>query len=212
MTRIAIVGGTGDLGMGLAARLSKNNRQVAVGSRDPSRARDAASRVNALSGSHVKGRSNEEAASWCEVAILAIPELPSDEILLSLKPALGGKLVISPIVPMVLRDGLFFPSLESGSAAERVASVLQTRVASAFHTVPAAKLLEVKIAVEFDVLVAAETREVFAEAAAIVSSIDGLRPLYAGPLRNSRMLETMTPALLNVGKLNKIKSPSIKVV
>jgi hypothetical protein len=211
MTRVAIVGGTGDLGMGLGARLAKDS-QVVLGSRDRSRATDAASRVTALSGSHVEGRSNEEAASWCEVAILAIPELPSDETLLSLKPALGGKLVISPIVPMTIRDGLFFPSLESGSAAERVASVLQTRVASAFHAVPAAKLLKVKSALDCDVLVAAETTEVFAEAAALVSSIDGLRPLYAGPLRVSRMLEAMTPALLNVGKLNKIKSPSIRVV
>jgi NADPH-dependent F420 reductase len=212
MRRIAIVGGTGDLGMGLAARLAKAGFQVVVGSRDRSRATGAALKVSGLSGSHVEGRSNDEAAAWCEVAILAIPELPTDESLLSIKPALVGKLVISPIVPMTFRDGLFIPSLESGSAAERVASVLQTRVASAFHTVPAAKLVDVNTTLDCDVLVTAQTREVFAEAAAIVSSIPGLRPLYAGPLRNSRMLETMTPALLNVGKLNRIKSPSIKVV
>jgi NADPH-dependent F420 reductase len=212
MTRIAIVGGTGELGMGLAARLAKKNSEIVVGSRDPSRAMEAASRVTALAGARVDGKSNQDAASWCEVAILAIPDLPSDEALLSMKPALSGKLVISPIVPMGFNDGLFFPSLESGSAAERVAAVLQTRVASAFHMVPAAKLLEVESLLDCDVLVTAETRGVYAEAAALVSSIDGLRPLYAGPLRNSRLIETMTPALLNVGKLNKIKSPSIKVV
>ena len=211
MTRIAIVGGTGDLGMGLAARLATHG-SVVIGSRDPSRAVDAASRVTTISGSRVEGRTNLEAAAWCEAAILAIPELPSDETLLSLKHSLGGKLVISPIVPMTVREGLFFPSLESGSAAERVASALQTRVASAFHTVPAARLLKVKSTLNYDVLVAAETREVFAEAAALVSSIEGLRPLYAGPLRNSRMLESMTPALLNVGKLNGISHPSIRVV
>jgi 8-hydroxy-5-deazaflavin:NADPH oxidoreductase len=65
---------------------------------------------------------------------------------------------------------------------------------------------------DYDVLVTAETREVFAEAAEVVSSIARLRPLYAGPLRNSRMVEGITPTLLNVGKLNKIKSPSIRVV
>jgi 8-hydroxy-5-deazaflavin:NADPH oxidoreductase len=211
MTRIAIIGGTGELGMGLAARLSKKG-QVTIGSRDPSKARAAASEVSALSGSSVEGKSNEEASSGCEVAILAIPELPSDEVLLSLKSSLAEKLVISPIVPMTFRDGLFQPSLESGSAAERVAYVLQTRVASAFHTVPAARLLTVNIALDYDVLVTAETRDVFGEVAALVLSIEGLRPLYAGPLRNSRMLESMTPALLNVGKLNKIKSPSIKIV
>ncbi len=212
MTRIAIVGGTGELGLGLAARLANANNQVMIGSRDPSRAKEAARGSSNLTGQHVEGDGNVEAAGWCQVAILAIPELPSDETLLSLKPALDGKLVVSPIVPMVFRDGLFSPALSSGSAAERVASLLQTRVAAAFHTVPAAMLLEVKKPLDYDVLVTAETKGVYAEVAVLVSSIAGLRPLYAGPLRNSRLLETMTPALLNVGKLNGIKHPSIKVV
>ncbi len=120
--------------------------------------------------------------------------------------------MISPIVPMAFRDGLFAPSLESGSAAEKVASVLGTRVAGAFHTVPAARLLEVDRELDYDVLVTAETKEVYAEAAEVVASVAKLRPLYAGPLRNSRMVEGITPSLLNVGKLNKIRSPSIKVV
>ncbi|MDA4123362.1 MAG: NADPH-dependent F420 reductase [Thaumarchaeota archaeon] len=212
MTRIAIVGGTGELGLGLAARLANANAEIVIGSRDTSRAKEAALRSSTLTGRHVEGDGNLEAAVWCQVAILAIPELPSDETLLSLKPALDGKLVISPIVPMVIRNGLFSPGLDSGSAAERVASLLQTRVAAAFHTVPAARLLEVKKPLDYDVLVTAETKEVYAEVAALVSSIAGLRPLFAGPLRNSRLLETMTPALLNVGKLNGIKHPSIKVV
>lgn len=213
MTRIAIVGGTGDLGLGLAARLTmKKRHQVVIGSRDPSRAIEAAAKTAALSGGEVTGASNLEAVMSCEVSILAIPELPSDDVLLSLKPATSGKLVISPIVPMSFVDGLFFPSLTSGSAAERVASILQTRVASAFHTVPAARLLEVGTPLDYDVLVASQTRDVYLEASELVSSVEGLRPLYAGPLRNSRMLESITPTLLNVGKLNKIRSPSIKIV
>lgn len=211
MTRIAIVGGTGDLGRGLAARLVKRN-EVAIGSRDKSRAEGAASNVSAITGNKVEAMTNEDATTWCEIAILAIPELPSDEVLRNLAPALSGKLVVSPIVPMTFKDGLFLPTMETGSAAERVESVLHSRVASAFHTVPAARLLQVKRTLDYDVLVAAETREVYTEAAAVVSSIEGLRPLYAGPLRISRLLETMTPALLNVGNFNKIRSPSMKVV
>ena len=113
---------------------------------------------------------------------------------------------------MTFRDGSFFPTLESGSAAEKVAAALGTRVASAFHTVPAARLLDVGSELDYDVLVTAETRAVYSEAAALVSSIEGLRPLYAGALRNSRMVEGITPTLLNVGKLNKMRSPSIKIV
>jgi len=211
MKRIAVIGGTGDLGLGLAVRLARSY-EVTIGSRDASRAVETASKASDLSGVRVLGQENGTAARSSEISILAIPNLPSDEVLTSLKPDLAGKLVISPIVPMEFRDGLFTPSLESGSAAERVASLLGTRVAGAFHTVPAVRLLEVGMELDYDVLVTAETREVYAEAAEVVSSIARLRPLYAGPLRNSRMVEGITPSLLNVGKLNKIKSPSIKVV
>jgi 8-hydroxy-5-deazaflavin:NADPH oxidoreductase len=211
MKRIAVVGGTGDLGLGLAVRLARSY-EVTIGSRDASRAVEAASKASELAGIRVLGEENGTAARGSEISILAIPNLPSDEVLTSLKPDLAGKLVLSPIVPMEVRDGLFAPSLESGSAAERVASLLGTRVAGAFHTVPAVRLLEVDTELDYDVLVTAETREVFAEAAEVVSSIARLRPLYAGPLRNSRMVEGITPTLLNVGKLNKIKSPSIRVV
>jgi len=211
MKKIAIIGGTGDLGLGLAARLAKAY-EVTIGSRDETRALGAASKASALAGFAILGRENSAAARSSDIAILAIPDLPSDDLLGSLKPDLAGKLVISPIVPMAFRDGLFTPSLESGSAAEKVASVLGTRVAGAFHTVPAARLLEVDRELDYDVLVTAETKEVYAEAAEVVASVVKLRPLYAGPLRNSRMVEGITPSLLNVGKLNKIRSPSIKVV
>jgi NADPH-dependent F420 reductase len=209
--KIAVVGGTGDLGLGLASRLARSY-EVIIGSRDASRAAEAASKASALSGVAVTGTTNAQATALADVAILAIPDLPSDEALLSLKPNLTGKLVISPIVPMEFRDGLFFPLLASGSAAEKVASILQTRVAGAFHNVPAARLMEVDKVLDYDVLVAAETKDIFAEASEIISSIARLRPLYSGPLLNSRTMELLTPTLLNVGKLNKLRTPSVKVV
>jgi NADPH-dependent F420 reductase len=211
MKSIAIIGGTGDLGLGLAARLARTY-QVTIGSRDASRAAEAASKASMLSKAKVFGEENGAAARGSEISILTIPNLPSDDALISLKPDVAGKLVVSPIVPMELRDGLFTPSLQSGSAAERVASLLGTRVAGAFHTVPAARLLEVDKELDYDVLVTADSKEVYAETAEIVSSIRRLRPLYAGPLRNSRMVEGITPSLLNVGKLNKIRHPSIRIV
>ncbi len=211
MKTIALIGGTGDLGLGLAARLAGTHK-VIIGSRDVSRAAEAASRVSKLTGSKAIGEENGAAARHSDVSILAIPNLPSDLMLLSLKPDLAGKLVVSPIVPMELRGGLFVPSRGPVSAAERVASVLGTRVAAAFHTVPAARLLAINRKLDCDVLVTAETRETYTEAAEIVSSVPGLRPLYAGPLENSRMLEEITPILLDAGKLNRIAYPSIKVV
>ena len=208
---VAVIGGTGDLGLGLASRLAGSYR-VVIGSREAARAADAASRASALSGSLVDGMANTDAASTADIAILAIPDLPSDEVLLSLKPKLSGKLVISPVVPMDFKDGLFFPRPSTTSAAEKMHSVLQTRMAAAFHHVPAARLLEANRVLEYDVLVAADTRDIFTEAAQLVSRVSKLRPLYAGPLASSRTLESLTPTLLNVGKLNKIKTPSVRVV
>jgi 8-hydroxy-5-deazaflavin:NADPH oxidoreductase len=211
MTRLALIGGTGDLGLGLASRLA-GRYEVVIGSRDAGRALEAAAKVSSMTGAVVTGKTNAEAATASDVAILTIPDLPSNDALLSLKPGLREKLVVSPIVPMEFRDGLFYPKPSSRSAAETVASVLETRVAGAFHNVPAARLMERGTVLDYDVMVAADTREVFAEASELVSSIPKLRPLFAGPLSNSRTLESLTPTLLSVGKLNKIKTPSIKVV
>ena len=119
--RIAVVGGTGDLGLGPgveAGEVLRGDHRFA------GRVKGRRGGVEGLSplGAKVTGKTNAEAAAASDIAILAIPDLPSDEMLLSLKPSLAGKLVISPIVPMEFHDGLFYPLLSSGSAAEKVAS------------------------------------------------------------------------------------------
>ncbi len=210
-TRLAIIGGTGDLGMGLAVRLSKHY-DLLIGSREEAKAQRVADQVRGISGGSVHGYSNGDAAGACEVAILAIPDLPTAEMLRELAPSLRGKLVVSPIVPMKFQDGVFSYTLREGSAAEKVARALETRVASALHTVPAEKLLKHDQPLELDVLVAADSRETFVEAAELISKIEKLRPLHAGPLGVSRMVESMTPLLLNVGRFSKIRSPSIRIV
>jgi 8-hydroxy-5-deazaflavin:NADPH oxidoreductase len=210
--KIAVIGGTGDLGFGLAMRLAKAY-VVAIGSRDRSRAAEAAARAETVTGVRVEAKTNEEAANDCDIAILAVPDLPTADFLSSLAQGLREKLVVSPIVPMLLKDGVFSLSLSGESAAERVAKALPaSRVAGAFHTVPAPRLAQLGEELAYDVLVTADSRGVYDEAARVVSSVGRLRPLYAGPLTVSRLVEGMTPALLNVSKLNKLRSPSIRLV
>jgi 8-hydroxy-5-deazaflavin:NADPH oxidoreductase len=207
-----VLGGTGNLGFGLAVRLARAYH-VTIGSRDLDRAAVAAAKGTALSRVRIDARTNEEAARGCDIVILAVRALPSPDFLASLAPSLLEKLVISPIVPMVVKDGIFSLAPSHDSAAERVARALPaSKVAAAFHTVPAPKLVQLEEELEYDVLVTADTREVYAEAAAVVSSVGKLRPLYAGPLSVTRMVEAITPALLNVSKLNKLKSPSLRLV
>jgi 8-hydroxy-5-deazaflavin:NADPH oxidoreductase len=210
--KIAIIGGTGNLGFGLAVRLAKAY-EVTIGSRDLPRAADAAAKAGAIARVRVEAKANRDAARACDIAILAVPDLPSADLFESLAPNLAEKLVISPIVPMVFKEGVFSLSHPEESAAERVAKALpRSKVAGAFHTVPAPKLTQPDAALDYDVLVTADSRDVFGLASRVVSSIGKLRPLYAGPLTVSRMVEAMTPALLNVSRLNKIDSPSIKLV
>ncbi len=217
--RIAIVGGTGDLGMGLAARLA-NRYEVIIGSREASRANEAATRINSVYGGQVlaKGKTNEEAVKSCDLAIIAVRDVPADGLLSSLKQGLRDKLVISPIVPMVFNkeEGFFsIVSKSSDSAAEQVASLLKdttTYVAGAFHTVPAQRLLDLAQELSYDVLVTANSRDTFNQVVPVVSSVSKLRPLYAGNLRASRTIEAITPLILNTGRLNKIKAPSIKIM
>ena len=181
--------------MGLGVRLSSNHHAILIGSRDPAKAEKAAEQVRSISGGKsISGHSNADAAGACDAAILAIPDLPSEEMLRDLAPLLKGKLVISPIVPMMFQDGLFRYAMLDGSAAEKVASVLQTRVAAALHTVPAEKLLKHDMALELDVPVAAETKEIFVETAELVSKISRLRPLHAGPLDGRRRQDTNSAA------------------
>lgn len=210
--RIAVIGGTGGLGLGLAARLAKG-WAVTIGSREEPRATAAAAKIASASGEEVEGMTNEEAVRSCGIAILAVPDLPSGELFSSITTGLKGKLVISPIVPMQFKDGVFSLSPLEESAAERVSHALpEAAVAGAFHTVPAQKLANLSEELDYDVLVTADSREIFEQASEVVSSVSRLRALYAGPLRTSRMVEAFTPTLLNVSRLNKIKNPSIKVV
>ena len=210
--KIAIIGGTGSLGFGLAMRLAKTY-EITIGSRDLPRATEAAAKVGALARVRVEAKENREAVRACDIAILAVPDLPPAGLLESLAPDLAEKLVISPIVPMLVKDGVFSVSHPEESAAERVANAHpKAKVAGAFHTVPAPKLAQLAEPLDYDVLVTADSREVFALASRVVSSVGKLRPLYAGPLSVSWMVEAMTPALLNVSRLNKLDNPSIRLV
>ncbi|HEY6283154.1 MAG TPA: hypothetical protein VIW22_04445, partial [Nitrososphaerales archaeon] len=116
---------------------------------------------------------------------------------------LKGKLVISMFNPLKLDGGLLHFALEKGSAAEELAALLpDSRVATAFNNVPS-RIFEEEEPVPMDILVSADSKETFDEAASLVRSIPNLRPLHVGPLSQAQMVERMTALLLNLAKLNK---------
>jgi 8-hydroxy-5-deazaflavin:NADPH oxidoreductase len=203
--KVAVIGGTGRMGAGIAKQLSKNY-EVIIGSRDPAKAALVAKRIGGA-----RGVSYEEAAREADVVVLAIP-YSSLGTVATLAKYLAGKLVISVVNPLSLRDGLLHFALERGSAAQELAAMLpKTRVATAFNNVPA-RLLAGEDVPAMDILVAADSNETFEEAAKLIRSLPRVRPLYVGPLSEAEAVERITAVVLNLAKLNGTRSLTVRFV
>ena len=202
--KVAVLGGTGKMGSALALRLAKSNG-VIIGSRDPARAREAAKGVPGATGMDYAGASRE-----ADVVVVAIPNA-AVEIMAPLADDLSGKLVVSAVNPLRSEGGLLYCGRDKGSAAEELARILpRSRVATAFNNIPAGLLGKEDIAI--DVLVAADAKETYDEAARLVRSIPNLRPLYAGPLSQAGIVETITALVLNLASLNGTGSLTTRFV
>jgi len=189
----------------LAKQLSRSNA-VVIGSRDPSRANEAAKNIRGATGADYA-----TAARDAEVTVFAVPYSAIGEAA-RLAKELSGKLVISMISPLKLEGGLFHYPLEKGSAAEELAAFLPgSRVATAFNNVPA-RMFEKEEPVPTDILVAADSKETFDGTAGLVRSVPNLRPLYVGPLTQAQMVERITALVLNLAKLNGTRALTTRFV
>ncbi len=203
--KVAVIGGTGSIGGGLAQQLSKNH-EIIIGSREPAKAKEAAARIPGA-----KGTDYLTAARECDAAIFAIPYSAID-VAAPLAGPLAGKLAISTINPMKFENGILLYGLESGSAAEALAARLpKSRVSTAFNNITAGFFKKTEIA-RLDTLVAADTKQTFEETAALVKSIPNLRPLHAGPLSEAQSVERITPLILNLAKINSTGSLATRFV
>jgi len=202
--KIAILGGTGKLGLGLAVRLSAAGHDLVIGSRDAGKAEEAAKSTAAA----VRGTTNGDAAAWCEVALLSVPYASHRALVESLKDQLRGKIIIDatvPIDPANLRQ----IKTESGkSAAEETAAIVgEADVFAAFQTV-SHRLLH-HGSVSHDVLVAGGAARK-SEVMELIRSM-ALQPVDAGPIEVAGHLERMTVLLLSINKANKVKESGIKI-
>ncbi len=197
--KVAILGGTGKIGGAIAKQLARKH-QVVIGSRDPARAKDAANRIRGATGTDYA-----TAASEADAVVFALPYSALGTAS-TLTKELSGKLVISTVNPLKSENGLLLFAPSEGSAAEELAELLpRSRVATAFNNVPAS-LLQKDEVVPMDIMIAADTRETYQQAAEIVGSIPNVRPLYVGPLSQAAMVEMMTAVVLNLANLNKTGS------
>ena len=209
--KISILGGTGNLGKALAIRLNLAGFEIFVGSRSKEKAEKLAGEYNALAekygGGGIVGYENEKAAEICEISIITIPWKYAFETAEKLKDYLRGKIVVSPLVPMRFEDDFVtYVELEEGSAAEKLAKTLpESYVVAAFNNVPAKRFANLEEKFRWDVLVCSDDENAKRKVMGIIDRIDGLRALDFGELKNSRIVERLTPMLINLAKLNNLK-------
>ena len=202
--KIAILGGTGKLGLAFAQRLLRTEHEVAIGSRDASNAADAAKTL----GDRVRGMTNAESASWCDLAIVSVPYAGHRTLLEPLREGLKGKMIIDAAVPIDPAN-IFQIKTESGtSAAEETAAIITgADVFAAFQTVSHRVLRRVDVS--HDVLVAGSAARK-SEVMALIQSMS-LRPIDAGPIEVAGHLERLTVLLLSINKANRAKESGIKI-
>jgi NADPH-dependent F420 reductase len=199
---LAVLGGTGEQGRGLARRFGLAGHEVIIGSRSAERAADAA---QGLPGS-VSGGANADAAARADVVIVAVPWEGHKELLQDLAPVLAGKVVVDCVNPLGCdKQGAYALAVEEGSAAQQAAAVLpDSRVVGAFHHVSAVLLLDESVAeLETDILVLGDDREATDLVEALVARIPGMRGVFAGRLRNAHQVEALTANLISVNRRYK---------
>ena len=197
---VAVLGGTGDEGRGLARRLAMAGHRVLIGSRDAGRAAAAAAK---LGGDLLSGRVNHEAAAEADIVIVAVPWEGHKDLLAALAGPLAGKIVIDCVNPMGFDSHGAYPlRVPEGSAAQQAAAVLpDSTVVGAFHHVPAGLLLDPAVeTVDMDVLVLGDVRAATDLVIAIAGEIPGMRGIYAGRLRNCGQVEALTANLVSINR------------
>ncbi len=214
--KIALVGGTGDIGTGFAVRWGQKH-EIIIGSRNVDKARESAAAVLQLLGAaaDVRGTDNASAVAASDVVVLCVPYEHLTSVTTGLLDSYKSQLVISPVVPMIY-NGKFFqyqPPAE-GSAALQARMLLpeSVRVVSAFHTICAAALQDIERVMKADAFICGDDAQAMEIVVELAGEIKSLRPLNAGPLAVSSMVESLTPFLLNVARKNKIKDAGITVV
>jgi 8-hydroxy-5-deazaflavin:NADPH oxidoreductase len=199
---VAVLGGTGEQGRGLARRFALAGVQVVLGSRDAARAQAAAAELPG----QVSGADNAAAARAGDVVVVAVPWDGHRELLEALAGDLAGKVVVDCVNPLGFdKQGAFALPVEEGSAAQQAAAVLpDSRVVGAFHHVSAVLLLDEAVErVETDVLVLGDDREATDLVQALADLVPGMRGVYAGRLRNAHQVEALTANLISVNRRYK---------
>ena len=201
---IAVLGGTGPQGRGLARRFAAAGLKVVIGSRTAERAEAAAEALSEVGA--VSGASNADAAAAGDVVLVVVPWDGHKELLEQLAPSLAGKVVVDCVNPLGFdKQGAYPLAVDEGSATQQAAAILtESRVVGAFHNVSAVLLEDPEVeSIETDVLVLGDDREATDLVQALADTVRGMRGIYAGRLRNAHQVEALTANLISINRRYK---------
>ncbi len=200
---VAVLGGTGPQGRGLARRFAAAGIRVVIGSRDAHRAAALAAELADATGGAVSGADNAAAADQGDVVVVSVPWDGHRALLEGLAPQLAGKVVVDCVNPLGFdKQGAYALAVDEGSAAEQARELLpESVVVGAFHHVSAVLLDDPDVAsVDTDVMVLGDDRDATDLVRALAGSIPGVRGVYAGRLRNAHQVEALTANLISVNR------------
>ena len=210
---IAILGGTGKEGKGLAYRWARAGYKISIGSRTPQKALDAAEELRMMLGgqAHIEGMSNLEAAQAADIVVLTVPYAAHRATLESVKENIQGKLFIDVTVPIMPPKVSTVQMPPAGSAAQEARQILGegVEVCAAFQNI-SHKHLQGEDAVECDVLVTGTSKDARAETIELVKAA-GLTGWDAGPIENSVVVEGLTSVLIGINKKYGSTHAGIKI-
>lgn len=213
---IAVIGGSGAEGTGLAVRFARAGARVLIGSRSLERAQEAARRIAAGAGS-VEGRTNADAAREAAIVIVTVPLAAQVATLKSIRESLQpGAILVDATVPLEAAIGGRVSrtlALWDGSAAQQAARLAPdgVRVVAAFHSLSATALAALERPLECDVLVCGDSTEAKSAVRELAETIPGVHAVDAGPLDNARLLESAAALLVSLNLRHKVKAAGLRI-
>ncbi|NOX61134.1 MAG: NADPH-dependent F420 reductase [Chloroflexi bacterium] len=210
---IAVIGGTGAEGSGLALRWAKAGLNVIIGSRSAEKGAAKAAELNERLGvDTVRGTDNLSATREADVVVLSVPYASQRRILDSILPGLSGKVLLTLVAPLLgEKKGRYVPPPGGSAALEAQAQVgEEVTVVAAFQNVGAHHLLDPDHVIDCDVLVCGKNRAARAVGVALAEAA-GMRGVHAGALQNSAVVEGLTAVLIAINAAYKVRDAGIRI-
>jgi NADPH-dependent F420 reductase len=210
---IAVIGGTGAEGSGLALRWANAGHRVIIGSRDAARAEAAAEDLNGILGKPaLSGKSNAEAADLADIIVLTVPYASQLSTIEGLAGRLEGKILVDVTVPLMPPkvSTVQLPPADSAAVALQVLVGPGVKVVSAFQNISAHKLKKLDHKIPCDVLVCCDDKDARLVVMGLAEDA-GLRGINAGPLANSTVAESLTSVLIWINRTYKVPDAGITI-